>query len=843
MPSPVGLELVGGLVSTKIYKHTKDWEAQSEQTEEIVTFVDESCIKVGTGASNHVFSSADGTSDTELGDFLKRPVRIDTFTWLESDVTGIKRNIQPWYLWANTDTVKNKLNNYAFLRGDLHLKFIISASPFYYGRLRVAYQPLFTFKDSLIFGSSGPSLIPFSQHPHIDLDPQKQESVEMLLPFIWHKNWVNVQSTSDFISLGTMRSFVYSTLRSANGVSGTGVTVAVYAWLENVQLSGATAGFSMQSDEYGDGCVSRPASQVANAASYFEKIPIIGPFATATKIGASAVSLIAKLFGYTNVPVIEDTMPFRNEPFPKLASTEIGYPIDKLTLDSKNELSIDPRIMGLSSPVDEMSMQYIAMKESYLTTASWTNADTSDQILFYSRVNPRIYDSDGATEAKVYMTPMGWVANLFDNWRGDLIFKFVIVCSKYHKGRLRISFDPTGYNARNIGNQTNTANVVHTAIIDIGETTDVEFRIPYQQATQFLATRSSYAHADEGWAVRTAVPATYPYDPYYDNGLITLRVLNILTAPTATTSVDVLIYVRAAENIEFANPTNVDTLNRASYFIAQSDEIPDNSKTSNITLGKNELAADNQYKVHFGENVRSLRQLLRRSEYHSTQLFNIASVSSSQVKQIYKYFQRYPPCFGFDPDGQESGVGLIAGGSKPINFCKFTYLNYVLPAYIGYRGSVNWTFNLITAENVCNEMRVYRDNITGANSSYTTNNYATNQASETAQQMMASRDSGACGQAITNCLTNAGLNVQLPNYTPFKFQSTNPTRGTVPSIVDGSIRDGSVFQSMFKTNTNAAAYQVLLNNYVSAGTDFTVMFFLNVPTIYYYSATPSPVIV
>ncbi len=840
VPSPVGVELVESLVSTTT--EYEGWVMQSEQTEEIVTFVDESCVKIGTGASNHVFSSKDKTLDTDLANFLQRPVRINTVSWLESDTISIKQSINPWHLWANTDTVKNKLNNYAFIRGDLHLKFVLSASPFYYGRLRVAYQPLGNFTPSTITTDAGTRwLIPTSQRPHVDLDPQKQESVELILPFIWYKNWVNIQVASDFTDLGLLQYVIYSTLESANGVTGTGVTIATYAWMDNVQLSGATAGYSMQSDEYGDGCVSRPASQVASAATYFEKIPIIGPFATATKIGASAVSLIAKLFGYTNVPVIEDTRPVRSEPFPKLASTEIGYPIEKLTLDSKNELSIDPRIMGLSSPVDEMSIQYIASRESYLTTASWLTSDAADAILFYSRINPRIYDSDGATEAKVYMLPMGWVANLFNNWRGDIIFKFVVVCSKYHKGRLRISYDPTGYNARNIGTETNTANVVHTAIIDIGETKEVEFRVPYQQATQFLATRSSYAHTDEGWAVRTAVPATYPYDPFYDNGLITLRVLNVLTAPVASSSVDVLIFARAAENMELANPTNVDVLNRASYFVAQSSE---ESAPLNITLGENSLAADNQYKVHFGENVRSLRQLLRRGEYHSTQLYSIGSSASSQVKFLYKQMQRYPPCFGYDPTGQESAVKLTTGsGSAPINFCKFTYLNYVLPAFIGYRGSVNWTFNLVTPDNVCNEMRIYRDNISGSNSSYGVNNYATNQVSETAHQMMVARNSGACGQAITNCLTNSGLNVQIPSYTPFKFQTTNPRHGTTCSIVDGSIRDQAALQCMMKTNSNAAAYQVLLNNYVSAGTDFTVMFFLNVPTIFYYSATPSPVIV
>ncbi len=828
----------GNVELSPIYEHQAD-------VQQIVTFVDSlPGSTIGSAAGNHVFSEIDGTEDTDIGEFFRRPVRIDTYTWLESDAIGLKQSTRPWYLWANDTTVKNKLNNYAFFRGDLHVKFVISASPFYYGKTKITYQPLPAFTPStIVFDAATRWFIINSQRPNLDIDPQNSEAGTMILPFIYFKNWVNVQSASDIQNLGQFYYTIYSALQSANGVTGTGVTITTYAWVENIRLSGASIGYSMQSseDEY-DGIVSRPASNVAKVASYFEQIPMIGPFATATRIGATAVSAIASMFGFTNVPVIKDSVPMRSDPFPKLASSEISYPVEKLTLDPKNELSIDPRIVGLSEGIDEFQINYIASKESYLTKANWSTANNVDDILFYSRVNPRLYDNDGATEAKIYMTPMAWISNLFDNWRGDIIFRFEIVASKYHKGRLRISFDPSGYTALNIGNTALSSNVVYTAIVDIGETKSVEFKIPYQQATQFLYLRSTIDNASEGWGVNSNPPGTYLYDKNYDNGFITLRVLSALTAPVASSNVDILIYVRADKNFEVANPTNVDNSHQLSYFVAQSEEMNDTMETTDVYIGENKLPAESQYLVHFGENIRSVRQLLRRYEYHSTNYFNIPTNASSGEHICQKKFYRYPPSPGYISTGTETANTIVAAASTyKYNFCQFSFISYVLPAYLCYRGSINWSFNVVCPDNPINEIRCIRDNLNGGSVSYTVTSNNTESVNNTARFNTINRQSGGCAQALTNGNTNTGLNVQCPNYTITKFQTTNPAIANNGSTVDGSAYDLFNLELLVKTNASNSAAPIILNNYVGAGTDFSAYFFINVPTLYYYSSVPTAV--
>ncbi len=285
--------------------NTQDWEMQSEDLG-IVTFIDQKPgVDTGFGSGGNSFSTMDATTDTNIGDFFKRPVKINSYSWLESDNVSVKQSILPWKLWLNDTYVKKKMDNYSWFRGDLKIKIVISASPFYYGKTMVCYAPckyISNKTDTIIADAGTRYLIPYSQRRHLDVIPRNSEAGYMTLPFIWHHNMINVQNASTFDELGTLDYVIYADLQSANGITGTGVTVTTYAWCENVVLSGASVGFAMQSedfeeyemqvltlDEYGEGCISKPASYVASAASYFEKIPIIGPFATATRIGASAI--------------------------------------------------------------------------------------------------------------------------------------------------------------------------------------------------------------------------------------------------------------------------------------------------------------------------------------------------------------------------------------------------------------------------------------------------------------------------------------------------------------------------------------------------------------------------
>ena len=137
---------------------------------------------------------------------------------------------------------------------------------------------------------------------------------------------------------------------------------------------------------------------------------------------------------------------------------------------------------------------------------------------------------------------------MFAFWRGDIKVRLKFVCSQYHKGRLRVSWDPIG----DIGGTTDSTTEVFTQIVDLAECTDVTFNIPYMQNTAFLNRFLTYSnrYSNDGSITNTAG---------YTNGVFPVRVLNELSALLSTADIQVLVFVSGGDNLEFACPSEIDT--------------------------------------------------------------------------------------------------------------------------------------------------------------------------------------------------------------------------------------------------------------------------------------------
>jgi len=805
-------------------------QESSQKTQEVVQFLDEtSGLEVGFDLPYDGVSAVDQSANVDLAKFLSRPVRIAGFTWNESDAVGTTTSIRPWHLFFNDTRIKYKLNNFSFMQCKLKIKVMINASPFYYGAMIGSYLPNPGLTPSTIVNDSGTRwFIPLSQRPHMWIYPQDSKGDEMTLPFVYQKNFLNIQEADDLTDMGELKFVNYTTLRSANGATGVGVSVQVYAWAEDIKLSGASVGLAMQSDEYGNGVISAPASAIASGARWFENIPVIGKFATATRIGASAVSAIASLFGFTNVPVISDTQPYRPSAFPQLASSDVAYPTEKLTFDPKNELTVDPSILGLPS-TDELVISHLAQKESYLCTATWTNVNAVDDILFTARVNPSLYDNDGGTQQKVYQVPMCWLTQLFKGWRSDIIFRFKFITTPYHKGRVRITYDPSGYAGQNIVSDATSQTVCQTQIVDLGEESDVEIRIPYQQATAFMQSRDDLRASEIGWS--TSASPTFPYDSIFDNGTIMIRVQTKLTAPVITTTVPVLVFVRAAENFEMANPTDLKPKAGSpyySYLVPQADVY---GVPKNMTAGDISRPIPNRYLINYGECIKSLRQVLRRQTLSSCDVF---LTGTSDYNYGRKRFTRWPPYYGFDANGYHTAVTIVSGEfDVGFNFVKMTPYNWIAPAFLCQRGSMQWTFNPINT--LLEHFRVYRDTTQSSVVGWRAIGYAKSTRSQASKDLIDELVGGASGQALVSQRTCAGISVQLPNYTRFRFQTTNPLNTTNPSNKDGSDIDAYCYDFVSTGNNEPQ----IVEAYEGIGTDFGLYYFINVPTLWIYSTNPT----
>jgi hypothetical protein len=873
-------------------------ESPAQEQDQTVNFLDQNNGETaGIASSFAQIDSGDKSRNVELQEFLSRPVRIGTITWDETDAIGTISTLTPWYLFFNDARIQRKLFNYAFIRCNLKVKILINASPFYYGSMICTYNPLPTWNSNrIITDANNGHLIPYSQRPHLWILPQENQAGTMTLPFFSPRNYLRTAIGNDFLNFGTLSFINYTALQSANGATGQGVKIQVFAWAEDVELSGPTVGnllqadiekvrpskvveeilplvpksfddltkydrpspimtrYVLQSNYKKDGVISGTASAVASVARRLTTIPFISKFAKATDIGASALSDIAGLFGYTNAPIIEYAKPVKISAFPPLASPDISYPVEKLTLDPENELTIDPTTTGISS-TDELSISYLSQRPSYLTTINFADSDLADDILFSSWVTPMLFQCVNLVTAPVQkvlqMTPMANLAMMYGNWRGSIKYKFKFICSKYHKARVRITYDPYGTSdgVNNIVDTAANTPVAFTEIVDIADDTEFEITVPYMQSTSWLRTQRVQPYvispSEVNWS--TSKTPTFSVNDIAYNGFLTVRVLTNLTAPVAGTSIQALVSVQGGDDFELANP--IAPPPNMSYFVYQAD-IAKDSIGNQVNMNSGETSSDvaNRNLVYFGEKVVSLRQLLRRS--HKNQDLYLPKDVATDVSYYVLRQSRFPRYYGFDTNGFEQAGGILTattGSTFQFNYTFTSAYHLLAPCFGGQRGSMIWHFNPFNDNGLISDAFIERRPDTNLTASIGHARSTAVHGTGFTGFMWTNRAaaSGSGGLSATNQNTNSVISVLVPPTNRFKFQSTVPAAMTSPTLDDDLRYEGMNYSFTYapgnQSNTNNAIIypkNTGYTTYYSIGTDFNLFFFLNVPSWYVLSGVP-----
>jgi hypothetical protein len=773
---------------------------------------------------------ADYTPAVNLNEFLKRPIRINTFTWTNATVVGSNRVFYPWMMFLNNPAVKKKIDNYSYLRCTLHLKFVVDASPFTYGAMAAVYTPVHAYTESLITNSGlDDHLMPESQKPHIWLFPDSCQGGEMHLPFFLHKNYIELGLINEAINMGRIDLIPFTELRSCNGVAVQTIPIHVYAWADNISLSGPSVTLSAQADEYeSKGPVSKTASAVASVAKKLESVPVIGQFAKATNVVATSIASVASFFGFTNVPNIETVCALTVKRVPNIATTDISTPIEKLTLDSKNELTIDPRTVGLGA-TDELLISHIAGRESWFLSLDWLTTAGLDSILMSLRVAPHLANFVSQFNAPVNIVPVGYITQPFLYWRGDLIYRFRVVCTKYHKGRLRISYDPTGTVTDNQNNTPANENKIFNRIVDISTERDIEIRVPYCQCTAYLRT-------DDPEILHTVGGGVQLHNPVTDNGTLMIRVLNELSTPTEAGDVRIMCFIRGADNFEVACPKEFDW--NQSVFSAQADESDD------IVPAGTNGGDDKMNLVYQGEKVVSMRQLLHRACL-SEIIVHPNGYAVNQKAFMHHIMPRFPKYNGFNTlQGETPSVGIVVPASTfNATASKMTFLTWLAPLFLAYRGSINWTFipndrGFGGGSGSCGQFTVTRsrDARVGASLANTTATSVTGTTVASVALRLLNLSGGTeQGASITQGVTSQTIMVNVPDQNRFKFRYVTPHTTITGNGVDDTDVDSVVYDWYFQDAAINSTDKNVVFKYCAAGPDFNFFWFLRVPTIYRYS--------
>lgn len=809
------------------------------RTQENLKFVDagmkETIMAPGLGPF-----SPDSDEGARLGNFLSRPVEIDSYNWTGAS-TGVVRDLHPWTLYFSDPAVKRKLDNYKLLRCKLHLKFVVNASPFYYGSMRACYNPLDSGLDDFLVQASQ---IKLSQTPGVYLEPAVMTSSEMQLPFVWPNSWLDVASEQEFYKMGRLQYIVYSGLRSANGVGAPSVRITLYAWAEDVELAGLTSASSLQSDEYVKvGPISGPASAVADVASRLGDVPVIGPFATATAIGANAVAGVARLFGFSNPPVISDVMPYAPKAFHSFSSVDTSVPMDKLALDPKNEVTVDNSVTGAGDD-DPLLLQPLLERESFVQGTGWSDASAPGTILWSAPVTPIIVDQSVVSGVNVvkHYTPAAYFGKMFRFWRGGMTYRFRFIKSRYHTGRVQIVWDPHGLPGADFATTTNSR------IVDVQVEDEVVITIPYKQSAAWLKTTEILNNYSNGPA------PLLTYDPLAHNGYIQVRVLNTLTGPATAQNLDILVYASMSPDAEMSVPNKLP--GNLSMFQIQSAEVEvediTGSATTHVTPGVS--------LVTVGESVSSLRTLLHRSSFVQQEVVGDPKTGASTYvldghQTNCNYFPRIPRLQGYDSFfGTSWGSRVVGSNASPYNYTTTHPIPWVINCFAGYRGSVVHHFNVETnGTELASYISAERDDRTwilngliNARNRFTTTQVPGNPSAlarfaVNSTSSIDHRVGGQRGMALTNSATQTAMSVVSPQYSAWRFRPAfEPIRDLYPADTGrGELESVRLDVALRRTVVGSNSAWPLVSHYVAAGVDFNPVYFVCTPTLFTYNYAPS----
>jgi hypothetical protein len=539
--------------------------------------------------------------------------------------------INPWYLFLSLPQVKAKMEGYSRFRGNLKLQFLVNGSSFHRGTMYASYLPLSQesydstclFNDGYIttvkgtgigcpngaayhtFSPSGLGLnglgavkiVPISQRQHVRIYPNINAGGTMVLPFIFPHEYLPIDPnllsgdsvTNTALGMGELRFDSVGNLTFLGNNAPDAVDITLMASLEEgYELAGPTV-YLQSGEAHGGSKIGKDTPNKPQASSWMGMVSKYGP-------------TVARLMGFSNPPLLTDVPSNRRHNVTNISNSQLSTRDEVLALHPETTLASLNESLGGTE--DDMLIANLVQKESALTAFSWkaTGAGSAaDSVLFESYVHPCISPSvvrRGGSNFyydQVCPIPMDWVAQTFRAWRGDIIFSFEIITTAFQKGRLKVSFEPSG----SFGATLNSIGTVYTKILDINDGCKFDFVVPYMATTPWLLTdhtdpqdmshiaNTLYSHmipSSLDYPVETLVT----YNPRSMNGKIRLQVLNTLTNDLDAT---IIVTVRGGPNLEMAIPCEIDrSISLQDQYFLQSGEG-----------------------AYIGETIKSIRDVCHRS--------------------------------------------------------------------------------------------------------------------------------------------------------------------------------------------------------------------------------------
>ncbi len=589
------------------------------------------------------------------------------------------------------------------------------------------------------------------------------------------------------------------------------------------------------------------ASAVADAAGALSAVPYVGFWATATSIVARGASAILGLFGWSNPPIITGRQGMQLYSNVHTNNPCISRQDDVIALDPRNEVTVDPRLTG-GPGEDELIISKWCSRPVVLDTIKFNVADNPGQLLLSIPVSPnhcyQTYVNNTASGSipcvRSTMTPYTYASQAFDFWRGRFHIRLIPVISAFHKGSVKIWWDPIGYGV------TNQVGLQKTMIHEIANG-PIDFSVDFAAAVGFLSvdpspisnSTSAAVAATNYWGNRVAAtPIISDNLTRYFNGVVNVQVLNRLQGET-----DVYFVLQTwFEDMKFAVPrSDVDVVKGTISQVAVTNYV---TQSGLVADGKDRKLG----LLYTGESVLSLRTLFNRSSIW--RVLHGFTGGSTGIAVLNYDFPRFPLCknaivkdlnsstkyFRDDTYGTYSTQGTLVS-----NWCNTTIIGYFTRCFVGHRGSIVWRaqpFDCALGDNGAT-YALFRSNARSTTNVWGKSSYVagggSNGATITLQKQYGA---GAAGAVNATPVDRVAAGV-FPSYFKYRMMGADSNHYLDATVVSGNEWDTNMFNydKIRYTNSGQSGYDRFTMLCCMAGADFSPLEFLSCPDV--YIATPT----
>jgi len=541
----------------------------------------------------------------DIRSFMKRPLIVATGAWSTAQTFNTDLfDIDFFSQLIGNAMWNDKIKGFRYLKYTAVVKVIFNPSPFHSGAVYVWWNPvpvLLRATDLLpLNGMHTRDLIAKSQKPGT-MYVCGEDSIQITVPYVAPTLSIDKLVTSRWDS-GSIVGTIAGALRTGTGAST--VNYTVYLHFEDLDLYGpfvpngfAASGGGKRSPSRRIGSTSEeespapPISSMLNTGTAvfnsLSDIPFLSAFCKPAAWVTTALAGAASAVGWSK-PDLQSPSSYMNKNFHHGSANASGVNLsDKLSVMGDNFLTVNTGISFRQE--DEMNINFLKKQWSIINRFNFLNTNIHGDLLYTVELAPSRMMSTFTlpltvgTQTIFNATPIGFLGDLFQYWRGGLEWRFVVLKTGYHAGTISISYTPRGV-ATNIAD----TQYLHKDIIDIQEGTDICFTTPYVAA-------EPWKNSDE------------------DVGSLHVHVITPLRFPdTVSNTVEFLVYVRGAEDSEFAVP-KTDPLRPV--YVTNGIDVEETGTICTGGVGSTKQRSIESASAEFciGEKILSLSSLLKRS--------------------------------------------------------------------------------------------------------------------------------------------------------------------------------------------------------------------------------------